>query len=672
MSQNRKLKPRRGIRIKAIPETVQADLVPMVDSETPESDATPVNDATALNQEPKTGSVGESPDTLPTRPADILDGAINPATDPPGEDETLVECPPIATECPCWRVYLDWWQAGQDKRRPGVYYHGRDKNELGEAVRTDEWLCGPLILEATTFDRRNESFGRLLRFRDVRGNWHEWNMPMHLLRGSCEELRGELLDLGLEINPNSRGKLANYLLHKAPKREVTAALSLGWHDDTFVLPDVSIGTEAIRFQSETATVADFDQRGTLLDWQTQVCALARGNTSLTLAISAALAGPLLARVHVESCGLHLYGESSGGKTTALQAAVSVWGSRDLLRTWRGTGNGLEAAAAESTDTLLALDEINEADGKEIGSIVYALANGRGKSRANRSGGARRIARWRTVVLSSGEKTLEARMLESGARHHAGQDVRLLNLPADGRRYGTFDEIHGRDSARAFADEIKTASARCYGTAGRAFVQFLVAHLSEDYGAMVKALTDRMPTLEGQEARAARQFALIGTAGELATQAGITGWEPGAATKAATDAFLVWRDARGSGNAEASKILDAIRDFIERYGDTRFTAVDDRDGRLLRGERAGYTKVIEGRLAYLLTPGGLGEAIKGFDRKRALDVLASAGWLLGKAGSKGERRLQCKIDGRNVGLYAICLPDDEQDGDDATDKRREAA
>lgn len=30
--------------------------------------------------------------------------------------------------------------------------------------------------------------------------------------------------------------------------------------------------------------------------------------------------------------------------------------------------------------------------------------------------------------------------------------------------------------------------------------------------MANALTDRVPTLEGQEARAARQFALIGTAG----------------------------------------------------------------------------------------------------------------------------------------------------------------
>ncbi|QVL46751.1 MAG: DUF927 domain-containing protein [Thiocapsa sp.] len=549
--------------------------------------------------------------------------------------------------------------AGAAKRRPGVYYHGVEEDLDDKKKRVDLWLCSPLILDATTFDRRGESYGRLLRFRDVRGRWHEWNCPMYLLRGSCEELRGELLGLGLEIDHKARGRLPNYLMHRAPKREVIAALSLGWHDDTFVFPDEAIGPTEIRYQSESATIADFDQRGTLAEWRDSVSVLASDNTVMTLAISASFAGPLLARVHMESCGLHFHGDSSGGKTTAVQAAVSVWGSRDMLRTWRGTNNGLEAAAAESTDTMLSLDEINEANGKEIGAIVYALANGRGKSRATRSGGARRIARWRTVVLSTGEKTLEARMAEDGARHHAGQDVRLLNVPTDGRRYGTFDSIHGRDSARAFADEIKTSSGRYYGTAGRAFVRYLVANIAEDFGAMVKTLTDRMPATEGQEARVARQFALIGTAGELATTAGITGWVPGAATKSAMDAFVIWRDARGKGNVETTKILSAVRDFIERYGDLRFTDSSYPDARPLRGDRAGYTRVIDGRVVYMLTPGGLGEAIKGFDRARALDALDAAGWLLYTSkGTKGERRTQSKIGGRNVGLYSIQLPDDE--------------
>lgn len=644
-------------------------------------DATDATDATDLNRKEKNGSVRSKSRRYQTLPgdatgqdevgsADPLAGATDPATDPPSDDDITGTEPPEVGDCPRWRVYLDWWKDAGKSYRPGVYYHGVDEDADGNRKRTDQWLCSPLILDATTFDRRSESYGRLLRFRDVRGKWHEWNMPMYLLRGSCEELRGELLGLGIEIDHKARGRLPNYLMHRAPKREVIAALSLGWHDDTFVFPDEAIGPTEIRYQSETATVSDFDQRGTLSEWRDHVSALAVGNTILTLAVSASFAGPLLSRVHMESCGVHFFGDSSGGKTTALQAAVSVWGSRDALRTWRGTSNGLEAAAAESTDTLLALDEISEANGKEIGAIVYALANGRGKSRATRSGGARRIARWRTVVLSTGEKTLEARMNEDGARHHAGQDVRLLNVPTDGRRYGTFDVIHGRDSARAFADEIKTSSSRYYGTAGRAFVRYLVENIGEDFGAMAKKLTDYMPATEGQEARVARQFALIGLAGELATAAGITGWTKHAAMKAATDAFVIWRDARGTGNVETQKILAAVRDFIDRFGDARFTDVINPDARPLRGDRAGYTRVVDGRVIYLLLPVGLSEAIKGFDRARALDALDAAGWLIYQAkGTKGERRTQCKIDGRNVGLYSIRLPDDDQD---TATERKEAA
>ncbi len=666
-------KTRRGIKLKPEPETVSSD---------EKSDATDATNATDLNQKAKSGSVkpktrryrtlqGDATESSEDLGADPLADATNPATDPPSDDDIIVNRPPKVGDCPCWRVYLDWWEHGGNKRRPGVWYHGVEEDSDGNRTRQDQWLCSPLILDATTFDRRGESYGRLLRFRDVRGKWHEWNMPMCLLKGSGEELRGELLSLGIEIDPKSRGKLPNYLMHRAPRREVIAALSLGWHDDTFVFPDESIGPAEVRYQSESATVADFDQRGTLAGWRDSVSALASGNTIMTLAVSASFGGPLLNRVHMESCGTHFHGDSSGGKTTAVQAAVSVWGSPDMLRTWRGTGNGLEAAAAECNDTMLALDEIAEANGREIGSIVYALANGRGKSRANRSGGARRIARWRTIVLSTGEKTLEARMDEDGARHHAGQDVRLLNIPTDGRRYGTFDTIHGRDSSRAFADEIKTSAGRYYGTAGRAFVRYLIENIAEDFGAMVKTLADRMPATAGQEARVARQFALISTAGELATAAGITGWTRGAAAKAATDAFVIWRDARGKGNAENTKILASVRNFIERFGDARFTDSLNPEARALRGDRAGWTRVVDGRIVYMLTPGGLGEAIKGFDRARALDALDAAGWLVyASKGSKGERRTQCKIEGRNVGLYSIRLPDDDDQSDDA--ERKEAA
>src|SRR5690606_40758644 len=108
---------------------------------------------------------------------------------------------------------------------------------------------------------------------------------------------------------------------------------------------------------------------------------------------------------------------------------SVWGGPDFIRTWRATSNGLEGIAAALSDTALVLDEIGEADGREIGATVYALGNGTGKARASRNGTARRPYRWRIAILSSGERSLAAHMSEAGHRPKAGQSVRLLDIPA---------------------------------------------------------------------------------------------------------------------------------------------------------------------------------------------------------------------------------------------------
>lgn len=616
-------------------------------------EVTEVTEVTRLNQKGKSGYFSEK--TEVTEVTDPLGAATDPATEPPSDESLVTEQPPDPSECPCWRVYLDWWSTGKPKKRPGVYYHGREDAPDGGATRTDEWICGPLLIEATTYDRRGESFGRLLRFRDSTGRWHEWNMPMMMLKGDCADLRGELLYMGLEIDPKHRARLPHYLTHKAPKRRVLAALSLGWHDGSFVLPEEVIGEGDIRFQSESASPPDFEQRGDLDGWRRTVATKAVGNANLTLAISAAFAGPLLDLAHVEHGGLHFYGDSSAGKTTIVQAAVSVWGGRALLRTWRATANGLEAAAAESNDSLLALDEIGQAPGREIGSIIYQLANGQGKARANVKGGSRRRASWRTIVLSSGERTIESYMRSEGVRYHAGQEVRLINLPAGGRPHGVFDVLHGADDGRAFADSLKTATKRYHGTAGPAFVRWLVQQQNPEVGVAVEAIVTRMQPDSGQESRAANQLALIGTAGELATAADLTGWKPGDATRAAISAFRYWRDERGQGSAEDQQILESVRGFIERHGETRFT---DRVNPSPHGtrDRAGYVEVDpqSGERTYLFLGSGLREAIGGFDLKRGIAALSSAGWL--RREDARQAASVRKIEGAAHRVYIVGLPD----------------
>src|SRR5208337_4921096 len=126
--------------------------------------------------------------------------------------------------------------------------------------------------------------------------------------------------------------------------------------------------------------------GTIEDWRNGVAKLASGHALPVLAISAALAGPLLYLAGIEGGGIHFFGQSSTGKTTLLSLAASVWGrgaTPGYVRAWRATANGLEGAAAGATDTALILDELGQVDGRELAGALYALANGAGKARAMR-------------------------------------------------------------------------------------------------------------------------------------------------------------------------------------------------------------------------------------------------------------------------------------------------
>jgi putative DNA primase/helicase len=512
--------------------------------------------------------------------------------------------------------------------RPGVWHcfmSAEKKDRPSEPV--NQWICSPLIIKAVTHDRHGGEFGRLLRFKPTRGDWREWAMPMELLAGSGDEMRRELLRQGVEIDPNNRTQLSLYLQAKAPRKSIECATQTGWTGDSFVLPDVVIGPNAARitFQSAEHASNEYCVGGTLEDWRSEVATLATGNPVLLLALSAAFAGPLLKKCHAESGGVHFVGDSSTGKTTAIAAAASVFGPEAYRRSWRTTANGLEAVAALFNDSLLCLDEISEADPREVGACVYALGNGAGKQRASRSGATRPVKRWRCSVLSSGERTIDSAMMEGGKRAKAGMAVRLLDIPVN-RAHGAWDNLHGLSGAK-FSDTLKTASAKHYGHAGRTFVTRL-AFDERDFTTALETLKQApgFQSAEGQHRRAAQRMAIIGLAGELATEYGITGWEEGEAIEAAITLFATWRDHRGHGPSERRQILESVREFIDRHGGARFSDIkgtkdDVRD-------RAGWWREdSSGRRLYLFNAGAIREAVGGHDLKHALQHLLELGTLI---------------------------------------------
>ncbi|MCK7581692.1 MAG: DUF927 domain-containing protein [Chromatiales bacterium] len=216
----------------------------------------------------------------------------------------VTQRPKPTVKRPGFAVHEDWTGYG----KPGVWWHST-KEKGDELTDIDQWICTPLYADAITHGDRDADFGLLLRFKNALGREREWAMPMHLSRGSGEELRGELLALGVRIDPASHRLLNHYLMGQYPQQRMMAAICTGWHGEgkVFVLPHRIIGEGNVRYQSETADHDEFTQAGTFDGWRAEIAARCTGNPMLVLAVAASLAGPLLARVHRTGCGLHFLG-----------------------------------------------------------------------------------------------------------------------------------------------------------------------------------------------------------------------------------------------------------------------------------------------------------------------------------------------------------------------------
>ena len=484
----------------------------------------------------------------------------------------------------------------------GVFYAGVDKD--GEPTKA-EWLCSRLDVLALTRDQDGGGWGYLLRFSDPLHHVKTWAMPARMLSGDGAEYRAYLMGQGLRIgtSPRARNLLTQYIQTRQPEDFTTCTDRIGWHGLAFVLPRETIGDEAERivFQSDQAMENTFTVKGTADLWRERVGALCAGNSRLVFAVACSFAGPLLRPAGVESGGFHFRGGSSSGKTTALKVAASVNGGRNYLQRWRTTDNALEVIAAQHCDSLLVLDELAQVDPKTAGECAYMLANESSKARATRNGAPRPRLSWRLLFLSAGELGLADHMAEGMKRARTGQEVRMADIPADaGAGCGMLENLHGMDGGgSAFSRHIVEQAGRCYGGPGRAWLQWL----TENAHTLKADLRQRMQVIEhamipeaggGQVQRVGLRFALVGAAGEMATKAGLTGWEPGESARAAKVCFDAWLASRGgTGDGEVKAMLRQVRAFLEAHGEGKFTwwhrAADDHLAKTLH--RAGFRRMV---------------------------------------------------------------------------------
>lgn len=560
----------------------------------------------------------------------------------------------------------------------GLWWHEVRKDDEGR----DVLLSDSFDVLGEARDPDGSGWAVVISFSDRDGRRHKKVIKRARLAAEGGAVRADLADAGLYINPTrSRSeRFGAFLAEVEHSRRLTLAERTGWIDGSrFVLPAGAIGpvnAEPTLFDGAASSL-NYRQEGTLDGWRQEVASRAVGNRVLAFVLAVAFVGPLARWLGLEGGGFHLRGGSSTGKTSAAVASGSVWGgggAQGFVSSWKATGNALEWVALAHHETLLLLDEIGLSDAQEAGATAYMLSSGSGKSRARQDGGLRQRAEWRVIFLSTGEISLADHMRSArrAERTMAGQELRLLDIPADQRTgFGAWQTLHGLPTGAAFSDAIKVASTTHYGHAGPAFVRGLVSD-PERWRVEARRLVDDFARLalrtgdNGQIARAAARFGAVAAAGEIAAMLGVVPWPAGMAQRAALECFDQWAEGFGrQGAREERQVIETVRNAIQaslaRFGrvpkdrlpiddDDSHDSASNREGEARALATLGYVHEIGMKPYYLFHDAGWAEILKGYDLRFAADVLLGRGLML--SGDGGRRQRKQRIGAASPRFYTV--------------------
>lgn len=550
-------------------------------------------------------------------------------------------------------------------------------SEAGVTVSaTGSRLSGPLWIAAATLDRAAGDHGLVIRWMDVQGQPGEVAVTRDELHGYASALPARLARAGLHIAPGEERHVLRYLAAVEPKELPlwNAVSRVGWieeYDDglAYMLPPPtgliaagSSGKVVFQPERESPSRASMTSRGTLDDWNREIVALCANNPLLLFPLLASLAAPLLRFAELEGGGFHLYGRSSHGKTTAAQVAASVWGNgadpaeapdRAFVQKWNATANAFEALLSAHNDGLLVLDEIHTCDAKDFGNVLYNMAGGMGKQALDRERQLRKSRRWRSLFLSTGEISALQKLLEGGKAPHAGQQLRLLDIPIEA---GIIVET-GPFSSAAFADRLKRACSRFYGTAGPALVRELVREYADasQLAGTVRALLDHHtnrltpPDAPPEHRRALKRFALLAIAGELTIKLGVLECTQAQVEAAVDAAVRAWRS-DGANLPDRLRGVLNVQAFVER-SEARFEKLLG-DSSVVPQNRAGFKGYHSpsGKFCYLFTRDGFKEACGGQDPHQTALELKRLGLLIAR--ESGHLTEKFSVDVRRTRLYVV--------------------
>ena len=333
--------------------------------------------------------------------------------------------------------------------------HGVEKVE-GEKIIP---VCNtPVVICGKTFSV-DENISKLtLAFQSATGSWKELPPTEKAIIANKNKIV-DLANADLPVTTSNATHLVDYLYAFNALNEKSLPMTrsvprCGWYPfsgrDYFVDPRrdcvITDGAENIRVKVDEAR-SDFathlTQHGRLDVWK-KAYQLARPSPVARLTVAAACAPILLKILGSRNFLLYIYAPTRAGKTTALYLAASAIGTEKIIRSFDATKNGLAGAAADVNDYAFLIDEKQVADNRlkeQFDNLVYALANGLGRTKLNKDSTLKKMHDWRTIAIMTGETPLLSDTVTGGAYS------RLLTIKAPKEILSTKDCKFIRDTAR---------------------------------------------------------------------------------------------------------------------------------------------------------------------------------------------------------------------------------
>ena len=287
----------------------------------------------------------------------------------------------------------------------------------------------PIVPIAKVVDHETKEISCLLAFHGSTG-WTTKHVPLDGIARRAGI--NQLARWGIAVSDHNNESLVGWLhdiieLNQQHSRFVTVTgyKRTGWHtlpngQEVFAMPEVTPGVytfPSLEASGENDLFKGYGKVSGTLEEQLEALRICTRHPAGRLVVTDVFRAMLLPKLdgRTTRC-IHLYGESTGGKTLVMIIALNMYGdSRSMMLKGSSTIAAIESSLAARTHTASYIDEITQQSIEHRTALLYMAADGCGKSRSTRTGRPAPTARWVSSVLSTAEHPMQDDGMTQGAQ-----------------------------------------------------------------------------------------------------------------------------------------------------------------------------------------------------------------------------------------------------------------